>query len=61
MADEMSMALAELLSKINLEPDFLREGVRAVGAGTDGAGGDAEGGGGAPRAARGERSGYRNG
>jgi transposase-like protein len=30
MADEMSMALAELLSKINLEPDFLREGVRLL-------------------------------
>jgi hypothetical protein len=30
MADEMSMALAELLGKINLEPDFLREGVRLL-------------------------------
>lgn len=30
MADEMSMALAALLSKINLEPDFLREGVRVL-------------------------------
>src|SRR5690348_15265705 len=60
MADEMSMALAELLSKINLEPDFLREGVRLlaqalmelevtqkVGAGR--------------HERSGERSGYRNG
>ncbi len=30
MADEMSMALAELLSKINMDTDFLREGVRVL-------------------------------
>jgi putative transposase len=30
MADEMSMALAELLRKINMETDFLREGVRVL-------------------------------
>jgi len=30
MADEMSMALAELLGKINMDTDFLREGVRVL-------------------------------
>jgi putative transposase len=30
MADEMSMALAELLGKINMNTDFLREGVRVL-------------------------------
>ncbi len=30
MADEMSMALAELLGKINMDNDFLREGVRML-------------------------------
>lgn len=30
MADEMSMALAELLSKINPDSDFLRDGVRML-------------------------------
>ncbi len=30
MADEMSMALAELLSKIDMNSDFLREGVRLL-------------------------------
>jgi transposase-like protein len=30
MADEMSMALAELLRKINMDTDFLREGVRVL-------------------------------